>query len=135
MKTIFVVKIAPMVLLALALIASAQVSAEDISQAQLQQVMQSNKQVILLDVRTVEEFTDGHIPNAVNIPHKELESRLAELSGAKNTQIVLYCRSGRRVEIATKLLKQHGFNQLDHLTGDFNAWSSNNLPITQSKPK
>lgn len=116
-----------------AFFAIGQVAAKDISQVALQQVMESDKSVILLDVRTVEEYSEGHIPNALNIPHKELESRLAELSGAKNTQIVMYCRSGRRVEIATKLLEQHGFNQLDHLTGDFNAWSSNNLPIIKTK--
>lgn len=113
-----------------------QVGAKEVSQEQLQQLQkieQSDNKVILLDVRTVEEFNDGHIANAVNIPHKELANRLAELSGAEDTQIIMYCRSGRRVEIATQILKENGFKQLDHLTGDFNAWSSNNLPIKTGK--
>ena len=133
MKHIFVKKIASTVVIALAIASTWQVSAKDISQTQLQQVMKNDKQLVVLDVRTVEEFDDGHIPSAVNIPHQELEARLAELSGAKNTQIVIYCRSGRRAEVARLILEKSGFNQLDHLSGDFNEWSSNDLPISKVK--
>lgn len=123
----------PIMVLVFALMATAQVSAKDITQAELQQLMQGDNKIVLLDVRTVEEFTEAHIPDALNIPHKELEARLAELSGAKNTQIVIYCRSGRRAEVARELLAKSGFSQLDHLTGDFNAWTSNSLPISTGK--
>jgi len=50
---------------------------------------------LILDVRTQKEFSAGHIPGAVNIPHTELEDRIAELSNRKNQTIVLHCRSGR----------------------------------------
>lgn len=133
MKYIFVKKIVVTIILSIAFVTIGQVAAEDISQSQLQQVMKNNKQAIVLDVRTVEEFEQGHIASAVNIPHKELEGRLAELSGAKNTQVVIYCRSGRRAEVAKQVLVKNGFNQLDHLSGDFNDWTSNNLPISNGK--
>ena len=133
MKYILAKKIASAIVLTLALTTTWLVSAKDISQTQLQQIMKNDKQVVLLDVRTVEEFEEAHIPNAINIPHKELEARLAELSGAKNTQVVIYCRSGRRAEVARQVLVKSGFNQLDHLSGDFNEWSSNNLPIKIGK--
>ena len=133
MKHILVKKIATTIVFVLAVTTTWQVSAKDISQTELQQIMKNDKQVILLDVRTVEEFEEGHIPNAVNIPHKELEARLAELTGAKNTQVVIYCRSGRRAEVAREVLVKNGFNELDHLSGDFNEWSSNNLPIIKVK--
>ena len=133
MKYILAKKIASAIVLTLALTTTWQVSAKDISQTQLQEIMKNDKQVVLLDVRTVEEFEEAHIPNAINIPHKELEARLAELSGAKNTQVVIYCRSGRRAEVARQVLVKSGFNQLDHLSGDFNEWSSNNLPIKIGK--
>ena len=129
MRNSFVSKVIPLMLLALTLLVPAQATAKEISQAQLQQIMQSEQQVILLDVRTVEEFLAGHIANAVNIPHKELAARLAELSDAKSSQIVIYCRSGRRAEVAQQVLVKNGFAQLDHLTGDFNEWTSNGLPI------
>jgi rhodanese-related sulfurtransferase len=124
---------AVMMVVVSALVTTVSVSAEDISQAQLQHIMQKKQQVVLLDVRTVEEFVEGHIPNALNIPHKELEARLAELSGAKDTQIVIYCRSGRRAEVAKQVLVKNGFNHLDHLTGDFNGWTSSELPTATGK--
>ncbi len=125
--------IATMMVLVSALVTTLSVSAEDITQSQLQQLMQTKKAVVLLDVRTVEEFVEGHIPNALNIPHKELEARLAELSGAKDKQIVIYCRSGRRAEVAKQVLVKNGFNHLDHLTGDFNGWTSSELPTATGK--
>jgi len=109
------------------------VAAQDISQKQLQHLMKSDTQPILLDVRTVEEFEQGHIPNAINIPHKELEARLAELSGKNDSQIVIYCRSGRRAEVAKQVLVDAGYTQLDHLSGDFNAWTSSELPVATGK--
>jgi len=133
MKNSFIKTITAVLVLVSALVTTLSVSAKDITQDQLQQVLKSEKQVILLDVRTVEEFVEGHIPNALNIPHKELEARLAELSGAKNTQIVIYCRSGRRAEVAKQVLVKNGFSHLDHLTGDFNGWTSSKLPITTGK--
>ena len=126
-------KLSTLMVVLVALTATWQVNAQNISQAHLQQLMKSDKNFILLDVRTVAEFEQGHIPNAVNIPHKELQTRLAELSGKKNTQIVLYCRSGRRVELATAVLNKSGFKQLDHLTGDFNGWTHSELPIVTGK--
>lgn len=133
MKHLLAKKIAATIVIALAVVSTWQVSAKDISQTELQQVMKNDDQIVVLDVRTVEEFEEGHIPSAVNIPHKELEARLAELSGAKNTQVVIYCRSGRRAEVARQVLEKNGFSQLDHLSGDFNEWSSNNLPISKVK--
>jgi len=124
-------KVGATIVLALAFLTTWQVGAKDISQTQLQQLMQSDKKIVVLDVRTAQEFEQGHIPNAVNISHKELEARLGELSGAKNTQVVIYCRSGRRAEVAKQVLLTNGFNQLDHLAGDFNEWTSNHLPTSK----
>ncbi len=133
MKISFIKSITAVMVLVSALVTTLPTLAKDISQAELQQLMQTEKEVVLLDVRTVEEFVEGHIPNALNIPHKELEARLAELSGAKETQIVIYCRSGRRAEVAKQVLVKNGFNHLDHLTGDFNGWTSSKLPTETGK--
>lgn len=133
MNSSFIKSITAVLVLVSALVTSLPASAKDITQAELQQLMKNEKQVVLLDVRTVEEFVEGHIPNALNIPHKELEARLAELSGEKNTQIVIYCRSGRRAEVAKQVLVKNGFSHLDHLTGDFNGWTSSKLPTATGK--
>lgn len=70
-----------------------------------------------LDVRTAEEFADGHISGAVNIPHTEVVERIGELKLDKATPIAIYCRSGRRAAIALEALKQLGYSDLSNLGG------------------
>lgn len=62
----------------------------------------------LLDVRTSEEFANGHLPGAVNIPVDELRSRLGELPS--NQTIAAYCQVGQRGYLATRILRQKGFS-------------------------
>ena len=62
----------------------------------------------LLDVRTAQEFANGHIPGAVNIPVDDLRSRLQELP--QDRKIAVYCQVGQRGYIATRILVQKGFS-------------------------
>jgi rhodanese-related sulfurtransferase len=77
---------------------------------------------VILDVRTPEEFAEGHVPGAINISHDELAARLAEIESARDAEVVVYCRSGRRAGIAEELLRAEGFGNLKHLEGDMLAW-------------
>jgi len=119
----------------LTLLATANLSAKNISQDELQTLMKSEDKPLLIDVRTEGEYASGHVPGAINIPHKELEQRLAELSGVKNSQVVLYCRSGTRAGFAKKILAKNGFTNLDHLSGDYIAWNKKGLPLVKSEVK
>jgi rhodanese-related sulfurtransferase len=83
---------------------------------------------LILDVRTVAEFDSGHVPNAVNIPHDELASRLAELDSGLDRPVVVYCRSGRRAGMAASVLLEGGYTEILHLEGDMTAWNANGLP-------
>lgn len=82
----------------------------------------------VLDVRSAEEFAAGHLPGAVNIQHDQIDQRLGEL-GARDGQIVLYCRSGRRASLAAQVLQAAGFQQLRHLAGDFPGWQAERRPV------
>ena len=73
-------------------------------------------EVLLLDVRSPEEFSTGHLTSAVNVPVGELGVRLAEL-GAKERPVVVYCRSGRRSARAAGLLADAGFTSVLDLGG------------------
>lgn len=64
---------------------------------------------LVVDVRSAEEFKSGHLENAVNIPHTEVEKRLSEFGQDKTRSIVVYCRSGRRSGMAQEVLRQNGF--------------------------
>lgn len=72
---------------------------------------------LLVDVRTPEEFAAGHLPGAINIPHDEIVSGLAELKTPKTTEIVLYCQSGGRSGVATSSLGKAGFTSASNAGG------------------
>ena len=65
----------------------------------------------VIDVRTPEEFSDSHYPNAINIPLNELPQRLGEIKELKQP-IVAYCRSGNRSGMAVSILKQSGLTDV-----------------------
>ena len=102
----------------------------DISQTELMQRINAAQAGLILDVRSQEEYAEGHIPTAINIPYDQLGSRLAEIGSHKDKEIVLYCKSGKRAGIAANTLQAAGFSKLLHLDGDINGWLSNgSLPI------
>lgn len=96
--------------------------------ALLDRAKKADESFIILDVRTAEEFARGHVPGAINIAHDKLPDRIAELMGAKDKDVVLYCHSGRRAGMAADLLKANGFNRLLHLEGDMQKWTEEKRP-------
>ena len=83
---------------------------------------------LVLDVRSDGEFSGGHIPGAISIPHDELPNRLEELGNDRSVPIVVYCESGGRAGIAGEALLAAGFSNVFHLTGDMRAWRENGRP-------
>lgn len=76
---------------------------------QAREMLNANKNAILLDVRTVEENREQRIPGSTLIPIQELPGRLNELPKDPNRPILVYCRSGNRSAQAAAILKQAGF--------------------------
>jgi rhodanese-related sulfurtransferase len=109
--------------------------AKDISQDELTKQLKGNNKPVVIDVRTAGEFADGHVPGAINIPHSEMKKRMGEIINLKDKDIVLYCRSGKRAGIAKDILAAGGFSKLNHLDGDFNAWSANKMPMEKGGKK
>ncbi len=83
----------------------------------------------ILDVRTVEEFAGGHLPEAKNIPMAKLADRIGELDSFKSKPIILCCASGARSNSACSLLQKQGFEKLYNLTGGVDAWVGAGYPI------
>ena len=84
--------------------------------------------MIILDVRTPEEYAAGHIPGAINIPYTHLPARASELANAAEKDIVLYCATGIRSELAAERIREHGYSRLLHLDGDMKAWQEQRRP-------
>lgn len=82
----------------------------------------SNNEVLVLDVRTPEEFADGHLAGAVNVDYKSegFEAGLAALDSGST--VLVYCRSGNRSTRSLPALEKMGFERVFHLDGGFNAW-------------
>ena len=68
-----------------------------------------------IDVRTAEEFAAGHVTGAVNIPYEQISSRITEVSDDHDAEIYLYCRSGRRADIAKAALEEMGYTKVVNL--------------------
>ena len=83
--------------------------------------------LFVLDVRSPQEYAEGHVPGAVNVPHDQLASRLAEVP--KDKDVVVYCRTGRRTALATEMLAANGYKRISHLEGDMQAWTARGRPV------
>ena len=97
------------------------------SVAELKQKLDAGTTMLLLDVRTPEEYSgDGHVAGSVLIPLQELEGRLGELPTDK--PIACICRSGNRSAQACALLAQRGFTNLTNVEGGMIAWKAAGYP-------
>lgn len=68
---------------------------------------------LIIDVREPQEYADGHVAGAINLPPSKLMGDLPELVNvAKDTEIILYCRSGSRSNVAVQILKSKGYTNL-----------------------
>lgn len=89
--------------------------------------------IVVLDVRTVQEYNKGHLVNAINVSHNTVRDKLEQLSQYKKSTVVVYCRSGRRADFSERILTENGFTDLRHLTGDMNGWLKAKLPVITAK--
>ncbi|MDP2560198.1 rhodanese-like domain-containing protein [Psychrobium sp. 1_MG-2023] len=71
-----------------------------------------NHGALLIDVRTAQEYAQGHIKGAINIPFDQAVTLFKQLEVRKNRKVVLYCRSGNRSGKALKALTKQGYTQL-----------------------
>ena len=95
--------------------------------ALLKRIDSKDASLLVLDVRTPEEFAAGHVPGALNIPYTYLPARSAELASDKD--VVIYCATGIRAERAASRLRENGFTRLLHLDGDMTGWIDSKRPV------
>ena len=71
--------------------------------------------IVLVDVRTPDEYRTGHKEGALNIPADEVEQRAPQLLPDKNAVILLYCRTGKRADKALETLRKMGYSHVENL--------------------
>ena len=95
--------------------------------------------VLIVDVREPQEFAQGHIPGALNVPRGTLEGaadqgykhRVQTLCDAQTRDVVLYCATGGRSAMAAKTLQEMGFTRATSLAGGIEMWAAEGLPVVK----
>ena len=117
-KTIVFISVAIIALIAIVLILTAKhPSYVKITPNPAYELMQSQNNCTVLDVRTPEEFSQGHIPGAILIPDYELAKRAEKELPDKNALILVYCRSGSRSRQAANTLLKLGYTNVKDFGG------------------
>ena len=94
--------------------------------------IKTDKNIILLDVRSRQEYNDelGHLDHSILIPIGELEERVGELTQYKDKTIIAYCSHGVRSARAAKLLTRKGFSVFS-LMGGLTRWNRDHNPVAR----
>ena len=89
----------------------------NITAEEAKEIMDTEDGYIILDVRTQEEYDQGHIPGAVLIPDTEIEAKAEEVLTDKKQLLLVYCRSGRRSKLAAEALVELGYTNIKEFGG------------------
>ena len=89
----------------------------NITAEEAKQIMDTEEGYIILDVRTQEEYDQGHIPGATQISHEEIAEKAEDVLTDKDQLILVYCRSGRRSKLAAEALVELGYTNIKEFGG------------------
>jgi rhodanese-related sulfurtransferase len=92
-------------------------SYEQISAEEAKKIMDTEKDYVILDVREADEYEEGHIENAVLLPHEDIKNKAEDVIPDKDKLILVYCRSGRRSKIAAEALVDLGYTNVKEFGG------------------
>lgn len=91
-----------------------------VSMDDIVKIMDENKDYVIVDVRTPDEYKEGHIPNAINIPNETINETVYDKLQDKNQLILIYCRSGSRSRQAAYKMQKLGYTNLVDFGGIIN---------------
>jgi rhodanese-related sulfurtransferase len=102
---------------------------KNLSAQESAKVLKQDNAIVIIDVRTKKEYAAGHIPNAIHIDFydQSLEEQLKRLD--RQTQYLIYCRSGRRSDKTLSIMKDLGFSNLLHLENGILEWQQYQMPL------
>ena len=89
----------------------------NITAEEAKQIIDTEEGYIILDVRTQEEYDQGHIPGAILIPDTEIKAKAEDVLTDKEQMILVYCRSGRRSKLAAETLVELGYTNIKEFGG------------------
>jgi rhodanese-related sulfurtransferase len=93
-----------------------------ITQIELSRLIQNSGDFLLIDVRTEDEYDQGHLPGAIVIPYDEFDTRYNEILEYSDGKVILYCHVGGMGDHAGRVLIKNGFANVKNLEGGINGW-------------
>ena len=98
---------------------------KNVSAEEAYKLINDNKELVILDVRTKEEYDGGHIQGAKLIPVQVLPTKVSELEKYKDMPVLVYCASGGRSPRAVDTLANNDFTNIYHLSRGISSWRYN----------
>ncbi|WP_026567378.1 sulfurtransferase TusA family protein [Bacillus sp. UNC41MFS5] len=98
-----------------------------INNEELEKMLDSNENIVVIDVREAAEYAFNHIPKAISIPLGDLEERINELN--KRDQIFVVCRTGNRSDLAAQKLTENGFTNVINVVPGMSGWTGDTTGI------
>lgn len=86
---------------------------------------------VVVDLRDAAEYRQGHIVDAINIPHARLAESSTQLESYKDKSVILVCKMGQHAGMAGKTLAAKGFAQVSRLGGGMAEWQNSQLPLVK----
>ena len=103
----------------------------EVNSKEVNTMLQKDKKLVVLDVRTTDEFKDGHIKGAINIDIKQPDA-LAKIDKLDhNAKYVVHCRTSHRSKIAVDHMVQSGFKTVYQMMDGSTGWFQNGLPVVK----
>ena len=96
-------------------------------------LLMNQDETVVIDVREPNEFAEGHIEGARNIPLAKLGERAAELAPHREHPLIVTCQSGTRSLAAGKQLTKLGFTKVYEMKGGMFAWKDQSLPVSKKR--
>jgi rhodanese-related sulfurtransferase len=94
-------------------------------------MLKSDKNLVVLDVRTAEEFNNGHINGALNIDIRQPDAFVKIDKLNRNAKYIVHCRTNHRSKIAVDHMVQSGFKTIIQIMDGYEGWSQNSLPVVK----
>jgi molybdopterin/thiamine biosynthesis adenylyltransferase/rhodanese-related sulfurtransferase len=98
---------------------------DEVDAVRARELLAADDPPLLVDIREIDEWTEGRIPGAIHIPRGNLESRIENAAPDKSQPIVLYCAQGNRTVFGTKTLEELGYENVVSLAGGYTDWKRN----------
>ena len=103
----------------------------EVNSTEVSAMLKKNSKLIVLDVRTVDEFNEGHIKGAVNMDVRQSDFQTKVNKLDKNAKYIVHCRTNHRSTMAVEMMVKSGFKTIYQMMDGFSGWSANGLPVTK----